>query len=77
MALIIKYEKENGSQISSRMTEVECTYKVGNIDGIRYVAFSTYGSAERKAKGNASQSLHFDKNSAKKMIEILRKEFDL
>lgn len=35
----------------------------------------TYGSADRKVKGKASQSIQMDKEVAQKIVEILKTEF--
>ena len=47
------------------------------MDDEKYVTLSTFGSAERKNSGSASQVLHIDKECAKSMVEILTREFDL
>ena len=75
MAKIVKFTKDSAS-VGNKMTEVECTYKVGYVNNEKIVAFSTYGSDTRKKEG-ASQILHFDKESAKQLIDILMKEFEL
>lgn len=76
MAKIREFIKGTGN-ISTRISEVECVYNVGDVNGEKYVSFSTYGSANRQNGGSASQVLHVDKKSAIKIMEILRKEFSL
>lgn len=43
-------------------------------DEIR-VQLQSYGSESRSVKGTASQTMQFDKDSAKELIQILDKEF--
>lgn len=52
--------------------QVECTYTVfTDSDGYRYLQIDTYGSKTRKLKGKKSQSLQFDRESMKKLSEII------
>lgn len=76
MAKIIEFIKGTGN-VSKRITEVECVYNTGNVNGQKYVTFSTFGSNQRQNGGSASQVLHIDKELAEKMIEIMKQEFDL
>lgn len=76
MARITKFIKGTG-KISARISEVECVYNVGESNGKKYVSFSTFGSADRQNGGSASQVLHIDKETAEKLVDILRKEFSI
>ena len=76
MAKIREFTRGAGN-ISTRISEVECVYNVGDVNGEKYVSFSTYGSVTRQNGGSASQVLHVDKKSAIKIVDILRKEFNL
>ena len=76
MAKIKEFTKGTGN-ISNRISEVECVYNVGLINGEKYVSLSTFGSATRQNGGSASQVLHIDRESAVKIIDILSKEFNL
>ena len=74
MAKIVGFVKGDG-KISKRISEVHCVYNTGDVGGEKYVSLSTYGSDTREYKGKASQVLHIDKESARKIIDILNKEF--
>lgn len=76
MAKIKEFIKGTGN-ISSRISEVECVYNIGTVNGEKYVSFSTYGSSTRQKGNSASQVLHIDKESAKEIVNILSKQFDL
>lgn len=76
MAKIKKFIKGTG-KVSSRISEVDCVYNVGYVNDEKYVTLLTFGSAERKNSGSASQVLHIDKECAKSMVDILTREFDL
>lgn len=76
MAKIKEFTKGTGN-ISNRISEVECVYNVGLVNGEKYVSLSTFGSATRQNGGAASQVLHIDRESAVKIIDILSKEFNL
>lgn len=76
MAKIISFDKGIG-KVSSRISDVECVYNVGEVEGKKYVSLSTFGSSTRKNGGSASQVLHFDKESAEEIIKILKNEFQV
>ena len=76
MAKIVKFIKGNGS-VSKRISEVECVYNSGIVDGEKYLSLSTYGSNTRENKGSASQVLHIDKKCAMEIIELLKAEFNI
>ncbi len=76
MAKIKDIIKGTGN-ISKRISDVDCVYNVGDINGEKIVAFSTFGSNARKNEGIASQVIHIDKKCASQMIEIFKKEFGL
>lgn len=56
--------------------KVEASYSIV-FDDEKCVQLDTYGSAERKITGKVSQSIRFDRESAKFMVALLKKEFDL
>lgn len=76
MAKIKEFIKGTGN-VSNRISEVECVYNTGIVNGEKYVSFSTFGSSTRKNGGSASQVLHIDKESAKEIIKILSEEFGI
>lgn len=77
MALVIKQKIMKINKNSRVQKETECTYNVFEIDEIMYIQFDTYGSSERKSESKSSQTIQFDKETAKYIIEILKNEFDL
>jgi hypothetical protein len=59
-------------------TEVECGWQVVHCgDGSKFLQLSTYGSDQRKSDKKVSQTIQFDKHSAKQLVDILRTTFDL
>lgn len=59
-------------------TPVTATYTVfDTTDGEHYVQIDTYGKNDREIPGKASQSIQFDKVSAKFLVDLLKKEFNL
>lgn len=77
MALIIKQRIAKINKNSRVQKETECTYNVFNANERKYIQFDTYGTSERKSESKSSQTIQFDKETAKYIIEILQKEFDL
>lgn len=54
--------------------------KLSNIfydNETKYIQFDTYGTSERKSEPKSSQTIQFDKETAKYIIEVLKNEFDL
>lgn len=58
-------------------TKVHATYTVFEMDGEKYFQIDTYGKNEREMPKKISQTIQFDKESAKFIVELLKKEFDL
>ena len=58
-------------------TKVHATYTVFEIDGEKYFRIDTYGKNEREMPEKISQTIQLDKESAKFIVELLKKEFDL
>ena len=59
-------------------TPVTATYTMfDTVDGEHYVQINTYGKNDREIPGKASQSIQFDKESEKFLVDLLKKEFDL
>lgn len=57
--------------------KVFCTYTAFENMGKKYVQLDTYGRTEREMPEKISQSLQFNKESAKFLVDLLVKEFDL
>jgi hypothetical protein len=54
--------------------EVKADYTIVSKEGKKYIQIDTYGSNEREIKGKVSQSIQFDSDSAKQLINIIRDE---
>jgi len=57
--------------------KVHATYTVFELDGKKYVQLDTYGRIDRENPEKISQSFQLDAESAKFLIDILKKEFEL
>lgn len=57
--------------------KVHATYTVFELDGKKYVQLDTYGRIDRENPEKISQSFQLDTESAKFLIDILKKEFEL
>ena len=59
-------------------TPVTATYTVFDTeDGEHYVQIDTYGKSDRALPEKISQSIQIDRESAKFLVDLLKKEFDL
>jgi len=57
--------------------KVVTTYTTFENEGCRYLQFDTYGKNDREMPEKISQSIQFDKASAKYVINLLLKEFSM
>ena len=57
--------------------EVYSTYTVFELNGERYVQLDTYGRINRENPEKISQSIQFNKETAKFLADLLKKEFEL
>lgn len=57
--------------------KVFSTYTVFENSGEKYIQIDTYGRDEREMPEKASQSLQFDRETAKYFVNLLVKEFKL
>lgn len=70
--------KETNKERNLVHKKVEATYTFFEDEkGKGYIQIDTYGSEDRKIKGKVSQSLQFDRVSAKKMITVLKNSFGI
>ncbi|UCE68090.1 MAG: hypothetical protein JSU85_13135 [Candidatus Zixiibacteriota bacterium] len=52
---------------------VDCSYTVfADESGGKYLQIDTYGSNTRKLKGKKSQSIQFNEDSLRELLEIVR-----
>ena len=61
----------------SLQKKIDSSYFVFTINGEKYFQIDSYGSSDRKTPGKTSQTIQFDMNVAKKLVEILNREFNL
>ena len=72
MALVKKLNKITMDR-NSVHGEVDCTYSIFiDSDGKKYLQLDTYGSSSRKIKGKKSQSLQFNQESLRMLLEIIK-----
>lgn len=58
--------------------KVICEYSIFEDSvGNKYFQLDTFGSQDRVFTEKISQTIQLDKNSAKKVVDILKKEFSL
>ena len=70
---IIKIDKQRNSVHE----EVVGTYTTFESDGEKYLQIDTYGKSEREMPEKISQSFQFNLESAKYIVNLLNKEFNL
>ena len=57
--------------------EVYSTYSVFEINGERYVQLDTYGRIGRENPEKLSQTIQLNRDTAKFLVDLLSREFDL
>lgn len=57
--------------------EVYSTYSVFEINGERYVQLDTYGRVGRENPEKLSQTIQLNRDTAKFLVDLLSREFDL
>jgi len=79
MANIIEYKKGNSYSLSSKSgkpVDVNCIYETQTLcDGSKMLVIKTYNPHSQNA--GISQTIHFTKESAIQLIEILKKELNI
>ena len=70
---IKKIEKERNTVHS----KVDATYTVFKDGDEKFIQVDTYGSSNREIKGKISQSIQFDRETAKYLLEIFIEEYGL
>ncbi|NLV62997.1 MAG: methionyl-tRNA formyltransferase [Clostridiaceae bacterium] len=76
MARITEITKIEKTRNSIR-SDADCTYCVFYVNDEKYFQLETYGSSGRKEIQKTSQNIQFDKEFAIKLIQILKKEFNI
>lgn len=79
MANIVKYERGDAYNLSSRSgkpVDVNCKYETQTLyDGSKMLVIKTYNPNSKNA--GISQAIHFTKESAKQLIDILKRELNI
>lgn len=57
--------------------EVGCTYCVFQSSGKKYFQIDTYKVGDTNIENQSTQKIQFDKEFAVKLIDVLKKEFNL
>jgi len=57
--------------------KVNSSYSFFEINGKKIFQIDMYGSSDRQITDKVSQSIQIDKKAAEKLIELLRKEFNI
>lgn len=55
--------------------EARATYSVGTFPSGKRVQIQSYGRSDREEPDTVSQVMQFDENSARQLVDILRREF--
>ncbi len=76
MAFVNAFVLAGRKTLSRHPTQVTCRYAVDITAGeAKLVQLDTYGSSVREIPGKVSQTLHLDEKAARKLWEILGREF--
>lgn len=73
---LLKIKKINKTR-NTIHEKVFSTYTIFEDSGEKYIQIDTYGRSERETPEKVSQSLQFDKETAKFLANLLIKEFKL
>ena len=77
MAIITKITKIGNYTMRGSLTFCEAKYNDYCYDGEKYVRIQTFCSKNRKEKGKQSQVINLDRTTAKALVELLQKSFDI
>jgi len=69
--------KKVDKQRNSVQERVYWTYTEFDMDGEQYLQIDTYGKQSREIPEKVSQSIQFDRESAKCLVNLLIDKFDL
>ena len=75
MAYVKSIVRDDHEIRSLHPTIVECRYVVAEKDGRKLFQLNSYGSSERQMPDKLSQTLQFDETAARRLWELLEKEF--
>lgn len=76
MALVTAFERKDPER--NRVHDpIEASFTSFSDGERKYVQIDTHGRATREIPGKISQTIQLDEGSARKLVEILTKEFGL
>ena len=76
MAMVTDVIPDDRNASKIHPTRVEVRYIFVEIDGRKFVQLNTYGSQDRMMPEKLSQTLQFDRANARKLWELIGREFD-
>lgn len=74
MALIRNFERKEMERVSLH-DEIEATYSVFERDGRVLLQIDSYGRADREMPGKKSQTIQLDRDGARALFDIIKREF--
>lgn len=74
MALIRNFERKEMERVSLH-DEIEATYSVFECDGRVLLQIDSYGRADREMPGKKSQTIQLDRDGARALFDIIKREF--
>ena len=77
MAIITKLTKNGNYTMKGGLTFCEAEYNDYEYLGKKYARIQTFGSNQRQEKGKQSQVIHLDENTAKILVDYLKKTFNI
>ncbi|MCL2770752.1 MAG: hypothetical protein FWD89_00360 [Firmicutes bacterium] len=79
MAIITKIDKGGEKKLTRAITYCEAEYNeyFEGHKNEKFVGIQTFGSKDRVDQGKQSQVIHLNKETAIKLVELLRKSFNL
>lgn len=76
MALVTAFERKDIER--NRVHDpIEASFTSFSDGDRKYVQIDTHGRATREIPGKKSQTIQLDEDSARKLVDILTREFDL
>lgn len=71
----VRFLGPSNQRLKPHPSEVDCEYAVVDGNGTRLLHLSTFGSDDRASERKSSQSLQFDLERARELVEIIERTF--
>ena len=75
MALSKSFVRKDVGKGSVHPTHVDCFYDTFDVNGSTILQLDTLGSDTRKQPGKQSQTIQLNRDSARRLAEIIRRAF--